>query len=221
MRIAILSKSGIEKIVDETIQGLPVNQRFERVDPQMDEEIPYRVRVIPRYNVYLNPFRDGETIDLMGPHSEVPNFIAATDESEVKKMKKISVENTWGYQQNQLIVLDRGVFFRHLELNKGYYFEGIKARTIEGMHLTEGYCVHKNRENRNPQGWEKGYGGYLNGIRYGIGRPIIWESIVKDMIGYFLSHDIWAARDNKIIFGSERSRDRVIEILEKLEERIY
>lgn len=218
MRFAILSRKGIEKIIDETLQDLPVNQRFSRVNGQVYETVPYKVQVIPAHSSYSQDMNGtSRIIDLMGPYKDVPNFAVASNEKERKRILKTSDGEVFGIKQNQLIVLDKGIFFRHLDLNG--YSHKIRAQNVEGIHFSNGYCVSQNKQRRQLQGTEVGFGGEIANpyetYRYGIGSPRIWGHLVEHMTDYFLTHNLWTAESNKVLFGSERSRDKVVETFKK------
>ena len=206
MRIVVLSRNGIEKIMDETLQELPFNKRFSRVNGQTSENIPYKVQVISAYNSYSQDVNGtSRIIDLMGPYKDVPNFAVASNKKERKRILKSSDGEVFGDKQNQLIVLDNGVFFRHLDLN-GYGKE-IRAINIEGIHFSNGYCISQNKQKRQLQGNEAGFGAQISNryetYRYGIGSPRIWGDLVEHMTDYFLTHDLWTAESNKVLYGSK------------------
>lgn len=220
MRIAVLSRKGIEEIINETLQELPFNQRFSRVNGQISENIPYKVQVIPAHSSYSQDINGTpRNIDLMGPYKDVPNFAVASNEKERKRILKTSDGEVFGIKQNQLIVLNDGIFFRHLNLDGSRH--EIKARNVEGIHFSNGYCVSQNKQKRQLQENEAGFGAqianpYEKTYRFGIGSPRIWGHLVEHMTDYFLTHNLWTAESNKIIYGSERGRDKVVEVFEKL-----
>ena len=54
MRIAILSKHGLERLVDETLEDLPLNQRL-RVG--WEETLRRKVKKLPKYCSYRQEFK--------------------------------------------------------------------------------------------------------------------------------------------------------------------
>lgn len=265
MRLAILSKEGIEAIVDEILEALPLNRRFQRANRRAHEgtpnhewakyrvgreelpygfmsaeEIPYDIKVIPAHGSYSRDDKSSsgnyeerrlaeETrlarypIDLV-VYPGVPNFAIASTEDEKRKIGSESY-----YKQNQLIVLDNCVFFRNLKLGSlARHKYKIDVTNIEGIYLDCGHCLFEKEswqgfEQKDPNGIytdtrDKDSAHVRSDTIWRYKTPRIWGHIVEEMINYFLSNQkyMFSADSHKVVVGSERSKNKVTEIFEKL-----
>ena len=202
MKIAILTGKGIEKIVNKILDELPLNERlnklvgltlnerFQRVKGHSTETAPYDIRVLPRHSSYCQGIGNkSRIIDLLGPYEDVPSFGAVSSTEEQKRIEK----ERW-HKQNQLVVLNNGVYFMHLILSP--HHTGILTSNVEGVYFSPGYHGSEN---------EKQY------------TSILWEPVVEGMVDYFLKQNLLVGDSHKVIFGSERGRDKIIKTFDKLE----
>lgn len=203
MRIAILSKTGIEKVIDETLQNLPVNRRFSRVNGKVYETIPYKVNLIHPHSSYSQDMNEtSRIIDLIGPYEDVPNFAVASNKEERERiLKPLQSTLDIGYNsivsQDQLIVLSHDVFYRQLNLSVR---KRILAETIEGVHFSNCRWISQKE---------------VDGIRQRkIKNKRIWEHVVEDMADYFLTYT-FNSDSTKVFYGSEEIRDKVIKVFDK------
>jgi len=159
---------------------------------------------------------------LVGPYEAIPYFFVANDEDERKAMK----DNGRDYRQNHLVVLDKGVFFRTLERIRT---EGqIWIDNEEGIFFSDGHEYFRNTQCRQLEKNEVPRGAWVSNEYWGaIGTPSrAWNYAVKGMVEYFVSFPFDDAvvgqqrfrfvDSNKIIFGSERCKDRLIEVFNEL-----
>ncbi len=234
MKIMIASKKGIDELVDETLKDIPVNKRlnkavkgmyFDRKKGRLSWEMAsHEIRVLNPFQSYVKPMKvigdvKNKRIDIVGLCEDMPNYLIASNEDEVKLFNKEVFSAGWLSCQNQLYVWDNGIFLRNLK--QSYLPKKLIITNIEGVYLAEGYCVHENKEKRPLKNTELGYGAYNekadgSKYRYGMGSPNIWECVIDQMIGYFLNTDFYCASDYKVIYGSERARDKLVEVFEKL-----
>lgn len=190
MRILYLDKKGIEDVIDEKLNSLPLNQRLERANEDGTFSVNYKIKVLPKIASYFqNQDKITRIINLVGPVEDVPSFVIATDKNEYKEIKEKSKNDHW---QNQLVVLDKGIFYRDLKLWS--YTKKIKIVNMEEIFLN----------NRGRYGTKEYH-------------SLIFGHLIDDMVKYFLNHYKYnTIRDSKIVFGSERAKEQIIKSLDKL-----
>lgn len=197
----VTATMGLEEAMRQMLRGVPVNEAFDHVTPNWKTQYKYAVKVMPKHSSYLQDMgHTARIIDLNGPYESVPDFVIVSDEKERKLILGTSEHDVTGHKQNQLIVLDNGVFFRQLQLNG--YAGKTEINNIEGIHFSRGYCVSRN---------EKSYAAGL--YQCDTNPSLILEQTIKGMVRYFLDYncDLYPELiSNKIVFGSKRSRDSII-----------
>jgi len=90
MIFAFQNRKGINKIVDDTLKGLPQNQRFDKANMNVSETIPYKVKVIPAHSSYFQEGGGKSRIDLTVPYKKVRDVIGTLREYEQEISKNVN-----------------------------------------------------------------------------------------------------------------------------------
>lgn len=194
--------------VEGVVKGLSDNERFSCVDPKFLKKIKHKIKVMPWHSSYSQDLgTKARVIDLLGPCDDVPDYAVASSGDEKSRIQN----NKYGgnFDQNQLIVLPTGIYLRHLNMTSGCLGYGYMYN-LESIHFSRGYCLLVDRS------IESHKEGHF------ITTKQIWETAVESMMQQFLDPKIeWSSEyiemghNDKILFGSEKCRDKVIETLGK------
>jgi len=202
MRITILNKKGISKIVDETLQDMPLNERLERAWECSEEliewgyeKVPFNVKILPINGLYGN---EKPQINVYEPYNSVPDFLVASDKDN-KKRKDVHCLNTCfdsEYNQAQLVVLENGIYHRMLNGLGVMNPREIRISNVDSIFFPE-------IKDRNKSLWEYAVEDRINSFFDNPSRD--FNEVSAFLGGY----------DRIIIPGSEGIKNKVIEILGK------
>lgn len=201
MRFAILSKSGIDDLVDEELGSHLLNRGFERVINAQEnfdrrKEVGIDIRIVQKFKSYcIERGHNSEKVDVLGFCSDVPNFAVSSDKEEYKEFYDYIKPGAFGFgfTQDQLVVLNEGIFHRNFTIN--WHKQTMRIKNIQGVYFMEdiGLCNSKSKD---------------------IG---IYDPVLEGMTKYFLdSKDKVYRNYKKIIFDSKISRSKIVKTLDKL-----
>ncbi len=207
--------------LEEKLASVPLDERLMMATSKRRESARAIIGSIPLEGSYFS-IDYNKRFDLVGPYEAIPYFFVANNEDERKAMKNTGED----YIQNHLVVLDNGIFFRKLERirTRGQ----IDIDNEEGIFFSDGHEYFRNTQGRQLEKNEVPRGAWVNDSYWGcVGTPSrAWDYAVTGMIEYLVSfpldddvvgHQSFRFVDsNKIIFGSERCRDKIIKTFDKL-----
>jgi hypothetical protein len=142
MRIAILTNGGIERLFEDQLGAMPIEERTEKLMLGHDRH-KNKVTILPSYRTYN--IRPNVEFNIMGPCSTVPIGYVAKSESETTRI----TDNL--YPQQQLVVLTHAIFDRMVMRETVHTLGGICTRSDPMDELWKQYIRHWIKKRKVPR----------------------------------------------------------------------